>query len=55
MRELSEKPRPPGSERLSGLQLYRIRQGDDRILYDIDDQDRTVTVIKIGHRREVDR
>lgn len=55
IRELAEKPRAPGAEKLSGHDLYRVRQGDYRILYEIIDHDLTVTVIKIGHRREVYR
>jgi mRNA interferase RelE/StbE len=55
MRALAAEPRPPGSEKLSGHELYRIRQGDYRILYEIVDHDHTVTIIKIGHRRDVYR
>ena len=52
---LAATPRPPGSEKLSGQEKYRIRQGDYRILYLIEDASSTVTIIKIGHRREVYR
>ncbi|MEK6543148.1 MAG: type II toxin-antitoxin system RelE/ParE family toxin [Elusimicrobiota bacterium] len=52
---LSQDPRPQGSEKLSGDDRYRIRQGDWRIVYGIDDESRTVMVVKIGHRREVYR
>jgi len=53
---LGEDPRPPGCEKLSGRsERYRIRQGDYRIVYGIDDTDPTVTIVKIGHRREVYR
>lgn len=45
-------PRPPGSEKLSGEEKYRVRQGDYRILDLIEDASSTVTVVKIGHRRE---
>jgi mRNA interferase RelE/StbE len=55
MRDLAQQPRPPGAEKLSGHDLYRVRQGNYRILYEIVDQDLTVTVIKIGHRRDVYR
>jgi mRNA interferase RelE/StbE len=48
-------PRPPGSQKLFGEDAYRIRQGDYRILYTIDDEKRLVEVYKIGHRREVYR
>lgn len=52
---LSGQPRPMGSEKLAGNDRYRIRQGDWRIIYGIDDTVKIVTVIKIGHRREVYR
>lgn len=55
MRDLAAAPRPPGSEKLSGEEKYRVRQGDYRILYLIEDANATVTVVKIGHRREVYR
>ena len=55
MRELATQPRPPGAEKLSGHDLYRVRQGNYRILYEIIDHDLIVLVIKIGHRREVYR
>ncbi len=55
VRRLAEQPRPPGAEKLSGHDLYRVRQGDYRILYEICDDDPSVTVIRIGHRREVYR
>jgi mRNA interferase RelE/StbE len=55
MQGLSEQPRPPGCEKLTGRELFRVRQGNDRILYEVQDQDRTVTVFKIGHRRDVYR
>ena len=55
MRELAAKPRPVGAEKLSGHDLYRVRQGVYRVVYQIADHDRTVTVFKIGHRREVYR
>jgi mRNA interferase RelE/StbE len=52
---LATEPRPPGAEKLSGHEKYRIRQGDYRVLYSIDDGAQTVTVVKIGHRRDVYR
>ena len=50
---LAVTPRPPGGERLSGQEKYRIRQGDYRVLYAIDDRAETVTVVTIGHPRDV--
>jgi mRNA interferase RelE/StbE len=52
---LRDDPRPPGSEKLSAQERYRVRQGSYRILYEIEDQQVVVTVIKVGHRREVYR
>ncbi len=56
VRGLAQQPRPSGCEKLSGeSEHYRVRQGDYRIVYGIDDADRLVEVVKIGHRREVYR
>ncbi len=52
---LATDPRPPGCEKLSGLERYRLRQGRYRILYEIEDARLTVTVVKVGHRRDVYR
>jgi mRNA interferase RelE/StbE len=52
---LADEPRPPGSEKLSGQERYRVRQGVYRILYEIRDEDLVVLVVKVGHRREVYR
>lgn len=49
---LGKDPRPAGSEKLSGEEKYRLRQGDYRVLYSIDDRERTVVIVKIGHRRD---
>ena len=55
IQSLRTDPRPPGSEKLSGHDLYRVRQGNYRVLYSVDDTDETIVLIKIGHRREVYR
>ena len=52
---LAEEPRPPGCVKLSGLDYYRLRQGNYRIVYEIQPNRLIVVVIKIGHRREVYR
>ena len=52
---LAESPRPAGVEKLSGAELYRIRQGDHRAVYSIADAVLTVLVIRIGNRRDVYR
>ncbi len=54
IRALAAEPRPAGAQKLaSRAPLFRIRQGDYRILYQIDDATRRICVVKIGHRREV--
>jgi mRNA interferase RelE/StbE len=55
LRALSVDPRPSGCEKLSGRDLYRIRQGDYRLLYSIEDQALIILVIKVGHRGGVYR
>ena len=51
--QLAENPRPPSAEQLTGDIKYRIRQGNYRILYTIEDEIVTVTAVKVGHRRDV--
>jgi len=52
--ELTENPRPPGVQMLKGEDRYfRFRHGDYRVIYEVDDPKLEVTIIKIGHRREV--
>jgi mRNA interferase RelE/StbE len=55
IQRLSSDPRPPGCEKLSGHELYRVRQGNYRVLYTVQDTDVVVVVVRIGHRREVYR
>jgi mRNA interferase RelE/StbE len=51
---LSEQPRPLGCKKLKGRKnQYRVRSGDYRIIYSIEDDSLVVEVIKIGHRRDV--
>ncbi len=52
---LSADPRPPGCEKLSGEDKYRVRQDDYRVIYLVSDDRHEVVVFKIGHRREVYR
>ena len=52
---LAIEPRPFGCEKLAGDIGYRIRQGDYRVVYTINDERRLVEILKIGHRREVYR
>jgi mRNA interferase RelE/StbE len=51
--ELEQDPRPPGCKKLKGRDAWRIRIGDYRVIYEINDGHLIVTVITIGHRREV--
>ena len=52
---LQDDPRPMGSVKLASLSSYRIRQGNYRIVYKIDDAQLNVVVLKIGHRRDIYR
>jgi len=53
MMELEQDPRPTGCKKLKGRDAWRIRIGDYRVIYEIQDGKLIVTVITIGHRREV--
>jgi mRNA interferase RelE/StbE len=48
---LASEPRPHGCEKLSGVEQYRVRQGDYRVVYSVDDDVKMVLVVKVGHRR----
>jgi len=53
---LQSEPRPSGVKKLSGLhQDWRVRVGDYRILYEIDDDQQQITIWRIAHRRDVYR
>ena len=52
---LADDPRPPQSRKLSGLEQYRLRQGNYRILYSIKDNVLTVLVVAVGHRKDIYR
>jgi len=52
---LAENSRPSGSQKLSGQEHFRIRQGRYRIIYSIQDKEVTVWVVKVGHRKDVYR
>jgi mRNA interferase RelE/StbE len=53
--ELAENPRPADCRKLSGADKYRIRCGDYRLVYSIEDEALIGRVVKIGHRRDVYR
>ncbi len=50
---LQDNPRPIGSQKLTGQERYRLRQGRYRIVYSIQDYELTVWVVKIGHRKGI--
>ncbi|MHB8631913.1 MAG: type II toxin-antitoxin system RelE family toxin [Candidatus Limnocylindria bacterium] len=52
---LGEDPRSRSSEKLAGVEAYRIRVGDYRVIYEIVDRSRLVIVTRVRHRREVYR
>ncbi len=52
---LGHNPRPPGCQKLSGQERYRLRHGRYRIIYSIQDDELTVQVVKVGHRKDVYR
>ncbi len=55
IRLLADDPRPPGCQKLSGQERYRVRQGAYRIVYEVDDGVLIVLVVKVGQRRDVYR
>lgn len=55
IRALAKDPRPPGCEKLSGQDRYRVRQEQYRIVYEVADSVLIVTIVRIGHRRDVYR
>ena len=55
IRALAADPRPHGAEKLSGEDKYRVRHGDYRVVYEIDDDAGRVTIVRVAHRREVYR
>jgi mRNA interferase RelE/StbE len=56
IQSFADNPRPAGCEKLSGQSdRYRVREGDFRIVYSVDDRTVVVNVAKVGHRKEVYR
>jgi mRNA interferase RelE/StbE len=56
LQDLADNPRPAGVVKLAGEEnVWRIREGDYRILYEIHDRRLLVLVVRIGHRRDVYR
>ncbi|MFQ4136030.1 type II toxin-antitoxin system RelE family toxin [Nodosilinea sp. PGN35] len=51
---LAQDPRPPGCKKLKGRQSqYRVRLGDYRVIYSVEEEALIVRVIKVGHRRDI--
>ena len=53
--QLADNPRPPGCQKLSGYDRYRIRQGSYRIVYGIEDDELVVYIVRVGHRKDIYR
>ena len=53
--KLATNPRPSGCKKLTSLNLYRLRLGSYRIVYEINDAEVLVVIVKIGHRKDVYR
>jgi len=53
IKKLADNPYPEDSIRLKGRQEYRVRQGDYRILYIVEEKIITVLVVKVGHRKKI--
>jgi mRNA interferase RelE/StbE len=51
--ELAYNPRPYGYKKLKGEDAYRIRVGDYRVIYEIEDDKIIVTVVSVGHRKDI--
>ena len=53
IQSLAQNPRPPGCLKLTGREGWRIRVGVYRVIYEIDDSERIITILNVGHRRDV--
>ncbi len=53
--DLATNPRPPGVKKLAGIDGYRLRRGDYRILFTINDGAKEIRIYRIGHRRDIYR
>jgi mRNA interferase RelE/StbE len=53
IQKLSDTPKPVGSQKLSNYNLYRMRQGDYRVVYFIDNKKPEIQIFKIGHRKDI--
>jgi mRNA interferase RelE/StbE len=55
IRALADDPRPANGLKLTGRTGWRIRVGDYRVIYEIDDSQHVVTILHVGHRRDIYR
>jgi len=55
IKSLAVEPRPSGCEKLTGQERYRVRQGQYRIVYSVQDKESTIWVVRVGHRKDVYR
>jgi len=55
IRGLAHNPRPPGCRKLTNRTGWRIKIGPYRIIYELDDTIGTITILNIGHRRDIYR
>jgi mRNA interferase RelE/StbE len=55
IRALTDEPRPPGCVALTGRDGWRIRVGNYRVIYEINDMQHLVTILHVGHRRDIYR
>jgi mRNA interferase RelE/StbE len=55
IKALGKEPRPPDCKKLSGREAWRIRVGNYRVIYEIDDKINKVLIILVSHRREIYR
>ena len=53
--QLSVDPYPPNSLKLRGRSGWRLRVGDYRIIYEVDEDERSITILQAGHRRDIYR
>lgn len=55
VKSLVNDPRPAGCEKLTGQERYRLRQGQYRIVYSIQDEELTIWIVTVGHRKDIYR
>jgi mRNA interferase RelE/StbE len=55
IQKLADNPKPHGNLKLSGREAWRIRVGEYRVVYEMDNKKSSVTILHIGHRRDVYR